>query len=678
MSASAITNSGLAPWLQEQKISLALSTYRANRLIFIGVGLDGRLKIHERLFDRPMGLFATDQSLWMAGRSHLWRFDNLLSPQQSHEGADHLYVPAASFLTGDVSAHELIIDKNDSAIFVNTSFSCLAKLERGYSFNPIWHPPFIDALVPEDRCHLNGIALRNGVATWVTACNSGNKATSWRSERVGNGIAIHIPSGEIACAGLTMPHSPRWHNNRLWLLNSGTGELGWVENSQFHPLCQLPGFARGLILHGHYAFVGISKLRSEVFTGLPLEERLQTDKENPQGICGLQVIDLKTGEMIHSIRLPEPIDELFDLALLTGVREPRALGLSDENMNTLVKLPAQKELLRIRPNTPSTEQYKGPDVKHHGIPIANQVRHEAKKLKVKYQRIYQITPDNLAPYASLTYPPLATGSNALNRLKGSLFGISAMHNGVMVGLAIAECDKYFNAEIVSLMVTPERRKEGIGTKLVWNLSKLLAEENCKQICLRYQAQLHGNTTMKNLLKRLGWQIPRQELLLLKGESQQLARINWHKQFPLPEQYTITQWKQEYMAEAEYSQAPQELKDAIQSETAQIQTSLALLHNKQLAGWLITHRTSKNSLRYSSLFVENRHRQRGQALHPIARALSTQKQLEIPIARAGIAPESHAAIRLLKRHGLQHLAEIKQSMVSSLMLNKKQTSRRKTS
>ena len=150
--------------MQEQKISLALSTYRANRLIFIGVGLDGRLKIHERLFDRPMGLFATDQSLWMAGRSHLWRFDNLLSPQQSHEGADHLYVPAASFLTGDVSAHELIIDKDDSAIFVNTSFSCLAKLERGYSFNPIWHPPFIDALVPEDRCHLNGIALRNGVA----------------------------------------------------------------------------------------------------------------------------------------------------------------------------------------------------------------------------------------------------------------------------------------------------------------------------------------------------------------------------------------------------------------------------------------------------------------------------------------------------------------------------------
>ena len=125
--------------------------------------------------------------------------------------------------------------------------------------------------------------------------------------------------------------------------------------------------------------------------------------------------------MIHSIRLPEPIDELFDLALLTGVREPRALGLSDENMKTLVKLPAQKELLRIRPNTPSTKQHKGPEVKHHGIPISNQERHEANKLKVKYQRIYQITPDNLAPYASLTYPPLATGSNALNRLKGSLF-----------------------------------------------------------------------------------------------------------------------------------------------------------------------------------------------------------------------------------------------------------------
>ena len=113
-------NPELAAWLQQQGIALALSTYRANRLIFLGVDADGALRIHERLYDRPMGLFANGQSLWMAGRSHLWRFDNLLAPCQHHDGADRLYVPAASFLTGEVNAHELVLTAEGAPLFVNT------------------------------------------------------------------------------------------------------------------------------------------------------------------------------------------------------------------------------------------------------------------------------------------------------------------------------------------------------------------------------------------------------------------------------------------------------------------------------------------------------------------------------------------------------------------------------
>jgi uncharacterized protein (TIGR03032 family) len=364
------------------------------------------LKIHERLFDRPMGLFTAKQTLWMAGRSHLWRFDNLLKDGQTYDDADRLYVPAACFLTGEVNAHELVVAKNTTPLFINTAFSCLAELETGCSFKPVWQPPFIDTLVPEDRCHLNGVALQNGSATWATACSSKNEPTSWRQRRVGGGVVIHIPTGEIICKGLTMPHSPRWHEGRLWVLNSGRGELGWVDSGSFHPLCEFPGFVRGLAFYGGCALVGLSKLRSPIFTGLPLEEKLSSSSDTQQGICGLRVVDLSSGQILHSLDLPEPIDELFDVAVLKNVREPKALGLKDESIDCLVKLPNLNNLVHIRPKVTNAKSFQGQavDVDRLGLPQQEQSQEISNPTKLQYQRVYQLTPDTLTPYSAFTFP----------------------------------------------------------------------------------------------------------------------------------------------------------------------------------------------------------------------------------------------------------------------------------
>ncbi len=40
---------------------------------------------------------------------------------------------------------------------------------------------------------------------------------------------LDVPSGEVVVGGLCMPHSPRWHDGRLWLLESGNGALGYVD-----------------------------------------------------------------------------------------------------------------------------------------------------------------------------------------------------------------------------------------------------------------------------------------------------------------------------------------------------------------------------------------------------------------------------------------------------------------
>ncbi|MCX5966960.1 MAG: TIGR03032 family protein [Cyanobacteria bacterium] len=497
---------GLPRWLQAQNIALVLSTYRANRLLMIGTDEQAKLKLQERLYDRPMGLFAAGNSLWLAGRCHLWRFDNLLAPGQEHEGADRLYVPAASFLTGEVNAHELVLDGTGEPLFVNTLFSCLARLGVGSSFEPLWQPPFIDAIAAEDRCHLNGVALQDGEPTWVTACSSGNSPTSWRLERQGGGVLIHLPSAEIAARGLTMPHSPRWHAGRLWLLNSGSGELGWIDQGVFKPLCWLPGFVRGLAFVGDCALVGLSKLRSPQFTGLPLEERLQAEGL-PEGKCGLRVIDLNSGAVLHSLDLPEPIDELFDLVVLEGVRHPRALGLLDEEIDCLVKLPHQDRLIRIKPSKPSGSPYQGEAVPRLGLP-------QPTASMLRYQRVFQLTAATLAPYAALTYPSLAPGSTALQALRGELLGISAMADGVMVGLVIAERAGATAAAVVSLMVDPSWRSRGIGTRLLHHLMQFLAEEGIEALSIRYQAPCGQPISLDRILSRLGWAAPKQQFLLL--------------------------------------------------------------------------------------------------------------------------------------------------------------------
>ena len=69
-------------------------------------------------------------------------------------------------VTGEIQCHEIAWGSTDNGEpdlwIVNTLFSCLAGLDPRYSFVPRWRPPFVSALAPQDRCHLNGLAMRDG------------------------------------------------------------------------------------------------------------------------------------------------------------------------------------------------------------------------------------------------------------------------------------------------------------------------------------------------------------------------------------------------------------------------------------------------------------------------------------------------------------------------------------
>ncbi|MEG4395517.1 TIGR03032 family protein [Microcoleus sp. BROC3] len=346
-------------WLESQKISLAFSTYQTNRVFFIGLTLDGKLSVTERFFDRPMGLYASASNLFLTTRYQLWQLESIPEIPQK-EDFDRIYIPRLGYTTGDVNAHEIALASDrQSLLFVNTLFSCIATLHPQYHFNPIWQPPFISKLAPEDRCHLNGMAMKEGKPRYVTACSSTNTAAGWRQYRQNGGVIIDVESNEIACTGLSMPHSPRLYNDKLWVLNSGTGFFGYVDLNagKFQPVVFCPGFVRGLAFYKNFAIVGLSQPRHDNnFQGLVLDEQLAANRQI--ACCGFMVIDLTTGKILHQLIFNSVVKELFDVVVLPEVRQAIALGFQTDEIERLVTFPNSGGIISTRPSVQTSSAAK--------------------------------------------------------------------------------------------------------------------------------------------------------------------------------------------------------------------------------------------------------------------------------------------------------------------------------
>jgi uncharacterized protein (TIGR03032 family) len=333
-------------WIARSGGSLAVSTYQAGKVALIG--WDGRrVSLLMRDFDKPMGMAVAGDRLALASRHDLWIFNN--SPLLAHEYVaerpgqyDALYLPRATYHTGDLHTHDVAI-AGDAIWLAATRFSCLAKVSYDFSFLPVWKPKFISDLAPEDRCHLNGIAIREDGPRYATALGTTDTPGGWRENKAAGGVLIDIPSDAIMLAGLAMPHSPRWHDGQLWLLNSGGGELLAVDSNsgRAEVVCRMPGYLRGLGFCGQYALVGLSKIRERhIFGGLPVQERYDAL------LCGVAVVDLKSGRQAGFFEFTAGCEELFDVRFLPGVRRPMILNLLKPVVHQAITNPDSSYWLR--------------------------------------------------------------------------------------------------------------------------------------------------------------------------------------------------------------------------------------------------------------------------------------------------------------------------------------------
>ncbi len=253
-------------------------------------------------------------------------------------------MPRTAHTTGDLDIHEIGVDGNGRVVFVNSKYSCLATFDRVHSFKPLWQPSFISKLAPEDRCHLNGLAMQDGRPKYVTAVSRCDVVDGWRERRHEGGIVIDVEAGRIVTEDLSMPHSPRLANGSLWVLDSGRGYLCRVDaaSGKIERVAFCPGFLRGLSFWGNFALVGTSLPRDNTFQGLELEDNIKT--RDGEARCGAFIVDTRNGDILHWLRFEGAVRELFDAGFMPGVRAPMCVGLASPEMRTLITLEGETSL----------------------------------------------------------------------------------------------------------------------------------------------------------------------------------------------------------------------------------------------------------------------------------------------------------------------------------------------
>ncbi len=289
-----------------------------------------------------MGLHATASTLYLSTLYQVWRFENALGSGESFQGYDTVYTPRESRVTGELDVHDIAVDDAGRVLFSNTLFNCVATLDAHHSFRPVWQPPWISKLVPEDRCHLNGLALRDGKLHYTTALSRSDVTDGWRDKRRSGGVVVDIETNKVVCEGLSMPHSPRWHRGSLWLIDSGSGYFGRVdfEKRTFERLVFCPGFARGLTFCGDWAVIGLSDRReNRTFQDLELEENLRAHDAEMR--AGLLLVDLRTFATPHWVRLGGVVRELYDVAALPGIARPMAVGFRSDEIRRYLSFPRE-------------------------------------------------------------------------------------------------------------------------------------------------------------------------------------------------------------------------------------------------------------------------------------------------------------------------------------------------
>jgi uncharacterized protein (TIGR03032 family) len=209
----------------------------------------------------------------------------------------------ARFYPGCLYLHELAFVGSQLHATAVGQNAIVTLRDRG--FERVWWPRCIDSksgpVVGRNHLQLNSIAAGEDLASSFFSASTDRIARRRPGDRNfpvdGRGVIFSGGTREVVVRGLTRPHSARLAGGRLWVNNSGYGEVGYADGDHFEPIATLPGWTRGLCFHDGVAFVGTSRILKRFRAYAP-------GLELADCVCGVHAVEMKSGEVLGAIEWP--------------------------------------------------------------------------------------------------------------------------------------------------------------------------------------------------------------------------------------------------------------------------------------------------------------------------------------------------------------------------------------
>ena len=335
------SSKNLLDWFVNNKVNVLFTTASASKLFCLTLSESAdSLQVAERNFNGCMALAARGpNSLYLSTRQKIWRLENAVPHDQEVKGMQKLFIPRHGYVTGECQALDFGFESSGGLIFVNSLFSCLATVSERHSFTPLWKPRFVSQLISEQRCFLSGLAMADGKPKYVTAFAASDEALGWQQQPMNAGILMDVPTNEVIVTGLNRPFCPRLYQDQLWLADSASGYLGYVDlkSLSFHPVTFCPGRIRSVDFVGQYAVVGVSRPQSE--------DQLLLKNVKDHGLepsCGIFIIDLNSGERIAHMTFDQVINEVASTLILPDLKRSAIIGLNTPEMGRMITVGAPR------------------------------------------------------------------------------------------------------------------------------------------------------------------------------------------------------------------------------------------------------------------------------------------------------------------------------------------------